>query len=592
MALPNLTGPQRRDFTLSKSAIDPEARTVELSFSSTKPVARFYGNETLSHEPGAVDLTRFNTGAPLLVNHNPEDQIGKVETAGIRDGKGRATVRFSKSARAQEIFQDVQDGIRELVSVGYNVKDVKETSRGEFFVTKWEPLEISIVAIPADSSVGVGRSHKGTMSAAQTEDAPEMIREVENKDHAEILALGRHTGTMDAAKRAILAGESVEQFRKRALASMGAARPIGEAERHPETETRTVAGGLWTRENCIGMSDEERGEYSFARAIASVANGGRLDGLEGEASRAAEKLYGRGSAGLGFTVPLDVLIHKRTMVAGNNPAGGFLVASELHSEAFVDRLRNRAVISSLGTRLLTGLRGDVVIPKLNGDVTASWLTETGQVTQTDLTLGQVVMTPKRVAASNVYSKQLVIQSSLDIETMIRDNMAKQIALAWDLKAIAGTGASGEPLGILNTTGLSTSVTFGAAATWANIVLFETNLAASNADTGSIGWIVSPATRGKWKSAVKVTNQAVFLWEAGDLVNSYKAYATNQIPSGDKVIFGNFSDLMIGMWGGLDVVIDPYSAARNNQVYVTTNMWCDVALARPTSFVISTDSGAQ
>ena len=156
------TGNLTREFNLDRKAIDEEARTVALSFSSETPVERFFGDEILDHNPESVDLGRLRNKAPLLLNHNPDDQIGVVESATIEDGKGRAIVRFSKSARAQEIFQDVVDGIRTGISVGYRIIEMKlEETKGEVDVyraTLWQPFEISSVPIAADVGVGVGRS--------------------------------------------------------------------------------------------------------------------------------------------------------------------------------------------------------------------------------------------------------------------------------------------------------------------------------------------------------------------------------------------------------------------------------------------------
>ena len=151
-----------REMELETRAIDPDKRTVNLSFSSTTPVRRFFGNEILDHNARSVDLTRLRNGGPLLVGHNPDDQIGVVEHAEVDGQRGRAVVRFGKSARAQEIFTDVQDGIRKQVSVGYRVNKMEEIDEVEgletFRVVDWTPLEVSVVSIAADPSVGVGRA--------------------------------------------------------------------------------------------------------------------------------------------------------------------------------------------------------------------------------------------------------------------------------------------------------------------------------------------------------------------------------------------------------------------------------------------------
>jgi len=153
-----------REATFRADSINVENRTVDLAFSSESPVERFYGAEILSHDLGAVRLGRIKDGAPLLMQHSPSRQIGVVASAKIdQDKTGRAKVRFSRSAEAEEIFQDVQDGIRTKVSVGYMVHDMVLEESGDdgdtYRITDWEPLELSLVSIPADNAVGVGRSH-------------------------------------------------------------------------------------------------------------------------------------------------------------------------------------------------------------------------------------------------------------------------------------------------------------------------------------------------------------------------------------------------------------------------------------------------
>jgi HK97 family phage prohead protease len=147
---------------LDRSAINDKDRTVEIAFSSEAPVERYFGTEVLGHEATNVRLGRLNNGGAVLVEHDRRDQVGVVVKASIdKDRKGRATIRFGKSARAEEIFQDVKDGIRRLVSVGYRIhkQETKNEAGGveSVRVTDWEPFELSLVSIPADDSVGVGR---------------------------------------------------------------------------------------------------------------------------------------------------------------------------------------------------------------------------------------------------------------------------------------------------------------------------------------------------------------------------------------------------------------------------------------------------
>ena len=154
------TGKLERSFTLNRSDIDEENRTVPIAFSSEEPVERWFGNEVLSHDPSHVDLGRMNDGGALLVDHDPTDHVGTIEEAVIdTDHIGRAIVRFGRSARAQEIFNDVLDGIRKHISVGYRITEMTEDREtNTFTATRWTPHEVSFVSIPADASVGVMRN--------------------------------------------------------------------------------------------------------------------------------------------------------------------------------------------------------------------------------------------------------------------------------------------------------------------------------------------------------------------------------------------------------------------------------------------------
>ncbi len=157
--------------------INKDDRTVELSFSSEDPYERYFGIEILDHEKSSVDLKRLNSGGALLLDHNPGKQIGVIEKSIIdeTDKKGRAVVRFSRSDLGEEIYQDVLDGIRKNVSVGYRVNKMvleEETDDKEIYrVTKWMPLEVSIVPVPADITVGVGRSENDDLYDIEIENS-------------------------------------------------------------------------------------------------------------------------------------------------------------------------------------------------------------------------------------------------------------------------------------------------------------------------------------------------------------------------------------------------------------------------------------
>jgi len=151
------------EFTRAEGEDD---RRVSLSFASEEPVMRSFGWEVLSHNREDIDLEFFESGrAPLLLNHNPEVQIGVIESASLDETarKSRAGVRFGKSELASEILLDVNDKIRTNISVGYTVNNLEKQDEQrdgvDVYHAQWVPMEVSVVSIPADRTedIGVGR---------------------------------------------------------------------------------------------------------------------------------------------------------------------------------------------------------------------------------------------------------------------------------------------------------------------------------------------------------------------------------------------------------------------------------------------------
>jgi len=344
----------------------------------------------------------------------------------------------------------------------------------------------------------------------------------------------------------------------------------------------------------IGMSEREIRQYSIVRAIRQITEKGILEGLEKEASDATAAICKR--VPKGFFIPQDVVGTarlERALGATEATKGGYLIGTEVLVADMIELLRNKPLVAQMGAKTLSGLVGNVAIPRVTGGATAYWLSETGEATGSDQTFGQLGLTPKRLVGDTVYSKELMMQSSLDVEAFVRDDLMTVLAIAKDLAAINGAG-NAEPVGIMNTTGIKT-ITFGGAATWEKVVQFETELADANATAGTMAYLTTPAVGGKWKSVPKVAGQAIFLWEKGaglgvGEVNGYPAYATKQVP-GNKVIFANWADLILAEWAGIDVVVDPYSLKKTGQIEVTITLHCDIGVRHAVSFCVSTDSGA-
>jgi HK97 family phage major capsid protein len=611
-------GVQHRTARLVRMENSEETRAVELSFSSEEPYQRWWGIEILGHDKGEVDLSWLETGhAALLMDHNMRDQIGVIEKAEIGAGrKGRAVVRFGKSARAEEIFRDVLDDIRGNVSVGYEIHELRLVEEKDdvatYRVTSWKPLEISIVSIPADTTVGVGRQaehdahdipifgikekpmppENNTIPATPKPDPIDTVairaqaEKTAREATAEIYAIGKRFGMLDAAEKAANEAMPVDEFRKMVLT---------------EQEKKLQRAG--TPDTEIGMGENDQRNYSLLRAInAAAKNDWRKAGLEREASEAiADKLKREAR---GFFVPYDVL--KRELTAGALANGGNLVGTTHMAGSFIDLLRNRMMVTQLGAQMMSGLVGNLDIPKLNGGATAYWLGEGDNTTGSDQAFGTVPLTPKTISAKTSFTRRLMMQSSPDVENVVRDDLNKVLALGIDLASIAGTGSSNQPTGIINTVGIGAVVggANGAAPTWQNMIDLETEIAQDNADVGSLAYLTNTKVRGKLKSTEKAANTGQFVWgdstEPGfGMVNGYRAGASNQVPgnltkgSADSVcsgiIFGNWSDLLIGEWGVLDLQVDPYSSGDSGGTIVRAFQDIDIAVRHAESFAAMLDA---
>jgi HK97 family phage major capsid protein len=555
-------GPPKRGLTLERSflfereKIDQETRTIELAFSSEAPYARWWGVEILDHSKSAVDLTRLKAGGPLLCDHDARDQIGVIESVRIdADRVGRAVVRFGRSARAEEIFRDVVDGIRQNVSVGYAIDDlVLEAKSGEdetYRVTRWTPYEVSLVSVPADFTVGVGRAadpvQEIKMSVIETPAAPVDVakiqaeaRTAEQKRAAEIIAIGEQFALQGMAAEALRAGEPVDAFRSKVMEKL-ASRPLP----NPTAE--------------VGLSGGEKQRYSVLRALRALVDKDWTNaGFERECHQAILKRAGIAEApNNGFYVPYE--IQQRDMTATTGNAGGYVVATDNLAGSFIDLLRNRAVVAQLGATMMTGLVGNVTIPKQTAAATAYWLTnEATAITESQMTLGQLALSPKNVGAYTELSRQLMLQSSPAADALVMNDLARVLALAIDLAALEGSGASGQPTGISQTAGIG-SVT-GTSIDYAKVLEFQTDVAGGNALAANCAYVTTPAVASLLKQRVAFSSTASPLWEGGILdgnLQGFRAVATNSVTAA-SMVFGDFSQVVIGEWGMLELALNPYA----------------------------------
>lgn len=589
--------------TLSFREVDDEDRTVGLSFVSDTPVERWFGMEILDHNQSSIRTERMETGAPLLMDHDHRDVVGVVQSVDFSSGRGEAVVRFSKSARGEEIFQDVRDGIRSGVSVGYRVHKAvleEQSDDGDTYrVTDWEPFEVSIVSVPADPSVGIGRNDSETnplilervappiqepkeeIQMEPNKEAPEVdVREIQDQARKaerqrvrEIMAAGEKTGNEDLARQFIENGKPADAFRIALVEQMGA-----EPVETPDPK--------------IGMTEKETRQFSFVRAIHALSNPNsrqaqQAAAFELECSQAAQER--EGVEGNGIRVPYDVLVaSQRDLVVGTPTAGGNVVSTDLLAQSFIELLRNKTMVVQAGATVLDGLVGNIAIPRQTGGATAYWVNESGAPTESQQAIDQVAMTPKTVGAFTDFSRKLMLQSSIGVEAFVRSDLTRVIALEKDRVALAGSGTDPEPRGILNTTGIGDISGTPAAVAWANWVDLETEVAIDNADLGALAYFCNATIRGAAKKSIVDAGSGQYIWPVNaSEVNGYPVMTTNQVPA-QTLVFGNWNDLLIGEWGGLSLMVDPYTFSTSGTIRVVALHDCDIAVRHPESFATKTD----
>ena len=580
------TGPQYRHFALDRAALDTEARTVALAFSSEAPYERYFGTEVLDHNRSSIRLGRLTNGGPLLVDHDPTDHIGVIEQVEIGDDRiGRAVVRFGKSARAQEVYQDVIDGIRRHISVGYVIHKLQAEKSGDAEVMRavdWEPLEVSIVSVPADPTVGIGRNA-----------AMEIETEVLGRDEPEAEAEG------DVELPVAPVVETKAEAAPDASPDANAAAP---AQAAPHIEVIENAAPVQEKAmSQVDLSPVEQKQYSYARAIHAAlerAEGKSVSGFEVEVSQDIERnLPANARSHGGIFVPLSM---QRAPIATSlyNTATKGAEAVFTEPGDLIDMLRNRSVAVRLGARVMGGLMGPVSFPKQATAATAYWMAENDgtNVTESNATLGSVTLTPKTLQATTAYSRQLVAQSTIDVEQFIREDLAAVHALAWDQAVLHGAGSANEPSGLYVASGVN-SVAMGGVPTFGKLIDMVTEVNKDNALAGNLAFVTTPGMAGKLaQTVVAASTDTRMIW-GGSLTDGnlagYPAISSNQVKatlgggSEHGLLFGDWSQVMIGQWGAMEIIVDPYALKKQSMLEITSFQMCDIAFRHTTAFCKAT-----
>ena len=576
-------------FPLEFRQDETSERTMEMSISSESPVARSFGLEVLSHRDGDIDLTRLMNKAPLLKDHDASQQIGVVENAYLDTQRGKlmSKVRFGRGALASEIFNDVKDGIRTQVSIGYQINPdsmEKSETTDEVRITDWMPMEVSIVSMGADQNVGFGRSlslnqpiktenKKEVIMTEETKsvDVEEQVRvktdEVlakREKEIAEIIELGARHHKQDLAREAIRDGKDLSSFR-------------GELLSHIENQP--------IESNEIGLTEKEARNFSIVR-MAKHQAGMNVDAqFEVEASRAyAEKI---GKEPKGFFVPEDVTNDwgKRTMNTTNS--AGFVYDDKQYGN-LIDALTPYSTVLQANPTVLANNSGNITIPRVSALSTSAWVTEGVAVGASDPTIDTVTLSEKTNGAYTDLTRTLLQNTDgFSVENMVRNNLLRAMGVTWDQASVSGTGAGGQPTGIETTAGVNATA-FGVAGapTYAEYIEMQTKIFEDNAtlDTGSVRYITTPALYGAGKAlATNGAGSPVAIRD--DFLDGIQVLISSQVTA-NTVILGDFSEFIVATWGGLDIQSDPYALSTSGGLRLVALSSVDYAVKHPVSFCVS------
>ena len=617
---------------------DQDSSVIRFPVASDTPIQRWYGKEILSHKKGAMVMGERQKTLPLLFNHDRNKLIGIVEKLDQDEHRTYATVRFSSSEDGQKAKAMVDERVLVNCSFQYEIRDYDEI-RGEnreddqIIATSWEIFEVSLVTIPADSNVGVYRDletnqkeikmalrdqensenkvndsdqqvrenirEAAIAEARRAEAERENVRKSERQRIENIYSLCRQFNIDDSERENMIrSNESIDNIRSHVLdlLSKRSAAPVGAASRGVSED--------------IGLTAEEKGRFSLVRALNAAMTGDwSKAGFERDVSLALAKRSGRETTG--FFMPSDVTMQRDTTpgyVVGEATQGGNLVATELRTGSFIDLLRAKAMVIRMGATVISGLVGNVEIPRQTGASSTFWIAENGTPTASKATFDKVALKPKTIGALSPISRNLLLQSSMQVEAFVRNELAKSLALGIDLAALSGSGTNNQPTGIANMTGICTVVggTNGGSVTFDKLIDMETQVATANADAENMYYLCNAATIGFLKKIKNTSGD--YIWKSPDNavrngfpgeVNGYGVARSNQVRGNlekgtsntcQEIFFGNWSDLLIGEWGFLEIDVNRYGDQwKSGGVEVRALQSIDIAVRHPQSFCIFSDA---
>ena len=618
--------PTKRPIAVRELHFDVQGRAADEAIpvvvSSDEVVEVADGPEILAHTPDAVDLRR--APLPIIATHRGgQVNVGIVDGLRLDGGQLRGLARFGERQEAAEYRRDVINGIIRSVSVGYARLKAKLRADGVLLTVRWMPTHVAMVAEPADVRAGFYRAPPAGFdleveaAADRVSNAAQAAAQPEEStvDDKQTAATGVKVETRAAEPRVEVVEDhgqranpvDLEKRRKTAILNLCRANKLD--ERYAQHWIVTGASLELVSDELVKVLSERSADqsatfldmpkaevrrYSIMKALRAAANKDWTKaGLELEANREISKRLSRlPRAETSFFVPLDKMMEGRApqrgardMTVAGVSGSQYLVGTENMPGSFIDLLRNTSVALQMGVRRMSGLVGNVTIPKMTAGNTAYWLSdESTQITESQPTIGQLSLSPKNVAAMTELSHQLMQQSTPDAEQMVLDSIARDIALAVDVGVLRGSGNSGQPQGIVGTVGVG-SVS-GTSLAAAGVLEFQSDVAAANALNTGCGYVTTPAVAALLMVRPELpTTGDIRLWKVNMLAGTmfdFRAMSSNQMSSA-TMLFGWWDSVILAEWGVLELMTNPYSDFTRGLTAVRGWYTCDVGMRYPAAF---------
>ena len=623
---------------VERASGDAADNSLELSVSSTTPYCRWGRyHEILDHSPKAVDLRYIRKDGKILVDHSShrvDAIVGRVDKCWLDGDVCRVRMTWDDSDRANEVRRLVEKKMLRTVSIGYRVLKWKESERDDggidINVTRWELLEVSFVAVPADGSVGVGRSG-GSFNYVENSRGGVMPEGVDNKSdnnptppappapdvgriQAEarkaeqdriraIMSVGEEHDLEELAREAVDSGESYSSFNKKALGAIATRndeRKTNEPHKNGDVDlTNEEIEQFSLRRLCLaqqhGPSSSHYRNAAYELEVCDAAYSEMPSGYESRGNIVPDRvLSGVGGTlmptwllrqieGMGYRAPIDT---------GPGTTGAALVGNNLMAGSFIEFLYSRSILQRLGITIVPGLVGNVEIPRQASKSSPGSVAEGESAPESILTLDQIAMSARHVAIQGSYTRNMMLQSTPAVENLIRMDFAKSMALHIDYLGIHGSGSAKQPRGVKNTAGINTvAITSDAEPAWENLVDMVKKIKQDNAVTMTPKWVFPADIWAHLVTTLKKDGSAVtgFMLDA-DSPNSALVglpYENTELLGNSQLLLGCWDQLLCGEWGGLDVMTDPYTqgAKGNTNIYMFKSI--DFACRHPESFCIGT-----